>query len=89
MIYSVLIPLYNSEKYLAECLDSVLAQNFDDYEIIIVDDGSTDNSGAIADQYQNENPHAIVCGLSWARGARSSRSARGSRGAVFALSFKL
>jgi glycosyltransferase involved in cell wall biosynthesis len=60
MLFSVLIPLYNSEEYIAECLYSVLAQGFDDYEIVVVDDGSTDNSGAIADQYQKEYPQIRV-----------------------------
>lgn len=59
MLFSVLIPLHNAEKYFSECLDSVLAQTFDDYEIVIVDDGSTDNSGAIADEYQKKHPNCI------------------------------
>ena len=41
---SVIIPVFNVEKYLSECLDSVLAQTFSDFEVICVDDGSTDNS---------------------------------------------
>lgn len=49
--YSVLIPVYNSEKYLAECFDSVLSQTYSDFEIIAVDDGSTDSSGKICDEY--------------------------------------
>lgn len=48
---SVIIPVYNTEKYLAECLDSVLAQTFTDLEIICVNDGSTDNSEKILQQY--------------------------------------
>lgn len=48
---SVIIPVYNVEKYLDECVNSVLAQNFQDYEIILVNDGSTDNSGKICDAY--------------------------------------
>ena len=44
MKVSVIIPVYNTEKYLAECLDSILNQTLDSYEIIIVNDGSTDGS---------------------------------------------
>jgi glycosyltransferase involved in cell wall biosynthesis len=48
---SVLIPVYNSERYLAECLDSILTQDFRDFEILIADDGSTDNSLEIIKSY--------------------------------------
>ena len=48
---SVLVPVYNVELYLKECLDSLINQSFRDIEIICVDDGSTDESGNILDQY--------------------------------------
>lgn len=51
MKFSVLIPAYNTGKLLEECLDSILNQNYFDYEIIIVDDGSTDNTALICDRY--------------------------------------
>ena len=47
MKYSILIPVYNVEKYLCQCVDSVLGQTLKDYEILLVDDGSTDSSGQI------------------------------------------
>lgn len=53
--FSVLITVYNSEKYLAECLDSVARQTYRDFEIVIVDDGSTDSSGAICDRYAEKD----------------------------------
>jgi glycosyltransferase involved in cell wall biosynthesis len=48
---SVVIPVYNSAKYLRECLDSVVAQTFSDWEVVAVDDGSSDNSPVILDEY--------------------------------------
>lgn len=48
---SVIVPVYNSARYLRECLNSVLAQTFTDWEVIAVDDGSTDGSGGILDEY--------------------------------------
>lgn len=48
---SIIIPVYNTADYLKECFDSILAQTFCDYEVIVVDDGSTDNSPAICDEY--------------------------------------
>lgn len=53
MFFSVLIPVYNVEKYLNRCIRSVLDQSLSDYEIILVDDGSTDRSGEICDFYAN------------------------------------
>ena len=50
-LFSIIIPVYNVEKYLEQCLNSVLHQNFEDYEVIVVNDGSTDNSSVICDTY--------------------------------------
>ena len=50
-LFSVIVPVYGVEKYLNECVDSVLRQNFDNYEVILVNDGSKDNSPAICDEY--------------------------------------
>lgn len=48
---SVIIPVYNVEKYLRQCVDSVVCQSMPDYEILLIDDGSPDNSGSICDEY--------------------------------------
>lgn len=48
---SIIVPVYNVEKYIHQCLESIIAQDFPDYEVILVDDGSTDTSGEICDRY--------------------------------------
>lgn len=53
MKLSIIVPIYNVAPYLRKCVDSLLAQDISDYEIILVDDGSTDDSGAIADEISN------------------------------------
>lgn len=81
MKISVIIPVYNVAQYLRQCLDSVINQTYTDLQIILVDDGSTDESGAICDQYaakdsrvevyhrENKNVGAVLnFGLSVAKG---------------------
>jgi len=53
---SVLVPVFNGEKYLAECLDSILMQDFPDYELLISDDGSTDGTAMIIERYAAREP---------------------------------
>lgn len=70
--FSIIIPVYNVAPYLRECLDSVLKQTFTDWEAICVDDGSTDESGAILDEYAAKDKrfrviHQANAGVSAAR----------------------
>ena len=76
---SVVIPVYNVEQYLRECVDSVLRQTYSSYEIILVDDGSTDSSGSICDAYAAKDNRISVIhkangGLSSARNAGLEKS---------------
>ena len=78
---SVIVPVYNAEKYISKCVDSILGQTFKDFEIILVDDGSPDGSGVICDEYALRDSRIRVihkanggvssarqCGLDNARG---------------------
>ena len=56
---SVIIPAYNVEKYIGDCLESILRQTFSDYQIIVIDDGSTDDTKKIIKQYMSKYPYII------------------------------
>ncbi|ELB11855.1 glycosyltransferase [Enterococcus faecium] len=71
---SIIVPVYKVEPYLRKCVDSILAQTFTDFEVILVDDGSPDNSGKICDEYASKDSRVRVIhkkngGLSSARNA--------------------
>lgn len=57
---SVIVPIYNQEKYIRECVDSIIHQDYENLEIILVDDGSTDESGKICDAYADANKQIVV-----------------------------
>ena len=81
MVFSIILPIYNVEKYLAECVESVLRQTFKDYELILVDDGSTDGSPELCDELKTKDERIQVIhkkngGLSDARNA-GTQIARG------------
>ena len=78
---SVVVPVYNVEAYLDECVQSILGQSYTDYELILVDDGSTDSSGNMCDDYAKADPRISVIhktngGLSDARNI-GTKAARG------------
>ena len=50
---SVIVPVYNVEKYLTQCIESILSQTYQEFELLLIDDGSEDNSGSICDHYSN------------------------------------
>lgn len=75
---SVIVPIYNSEDTIKRCIDSILDQKYEDYEVILVDDGSTDSTSQIVDSYKNDRVHVIHTpnlGVSHARniGIRNSQ----------------
>lgn len=74
MLFSIIVPIYNVEKYLPQCIESVLNQSYGDFELILVDDGTPDNSGMICDEYAEKDKRICVLhkengGLSDARNA--------------------
>ena len=74
MKFSIVVPIYKTEKYLKQCVDSILSQSFTDFELILVDDGSPDNSGKMCDDYAQKDCRVRVIhkqngGLSDARNA--------------------
>ena len=60
VMFSVCIPVYNTDMYLKECIDSVVNQTYKNFEIILVDDGSTDSSGIICDEYKEKYENVTV-----------------------------
>ena len=71
---SIIVPIYNMEQYLERCVDSILSQTYKNFEVILVNDGSTDNSGNICDDYAKKDQRIKVIhkkngGISSARNA--------------------
>ena len=55
LMISVIVPVYNTEQYLPRCIESILSQSFTDFELLLIDDGSTDGSGKICDAYAEKD----------------------------------
>ena len=71
---SIIIPVYNTEQYLNQCLDSVISQTFQDIEIIVVNDGSTDNSLNIIKEYQQKDPRIILVNFCEHKGVSEAKN---------------
>ncbi|MCD8330764.1 MAG: glycosyltransferase, partial [Lachnospiraceae bacterium] len=59
-LVSIIVPVYNIKKYLRRCADSLLGQDYENLEILFIDDGSTDGSESILDEYQRQDPRVRV-----------------------------
>ncbi|MBO5469679.1 MAG: glycosyltransferase family 2 protein [Lachnospiraceae bacterium] len=60
LLFSIIIPFYNEERAIKRCIDSIISEKYQDYEIILVDDGSTDSSGKIADIYAEQYDNIVA-----------------------------
>ena len=78
---TVIVPFYNVESYLAECLDSIISQSFEDFEVLLVDDGSPDGSRRIAEDYAAQDPRLrLVVQENKGLGAARNHGVREARG---------
>ena len=57
---SIIVPVYNTEEYLSECIESILDQSFTDFELLLINDGSIDKSGKICDEYAKKDSRIVV-----------------------------
>ena len=78
-LLSVIVPVYRVETYLPKCLDSLVSQTYADLEIILVDDGSPDRSGAICDEYAARDSRIVVIHQE-NRGGAEARNAGAGQG---------
>ena len=72
--YSVIIPIYNAEKYLNQCISSLLRQNYEEFELILVNDCSTDKSYEICKQYENKDTRVLVLNQETNKGVSAARN---------------
>lgn len=84
-LISVIMPVYNGERFLQEAIDSVLCQTFPDFELLIIDDGSTDNTSAILEKYQNEPKIRIFQGRHQGVSAARNLGVSNARGGFVAF----
>ncbi|WP_434309644.1 glycosyltransferase family 2 protein [Hominifimenecus sp. rT4P-3] len=75
MKLSILVPVFNREKTLRRCVDSLLHQDLDEYEIVLVDDGSTDGSRHVIEDYKKKYPEKIIAVFQENRGVAAARNA--------------
>lgn len=57
---SVIVPVYKAEKYISRCIESILNQTMENFELLLVDDGSPDNSGRICDEYAGKDSLSLI-----------------------------
>jgi len=57
---SIIVPVYNKSNYLRKCIESILNQTYKNFELILINDGSTDSSGEICDEYANKDSRILV-----------------------------
>ena len=80
---SIVVPLYNAERYIGACLESILSQTLADLEVIVVDDGSVDSSASIVAHYQSGDGRVRLVSQRWAgAGAARNRGIEASGGSV-------
>ena len=80
---SIIIPVYNVKLYLDNCIQSVIQQSYTDFECILVDDGSTDGSSEICDQWAEKDNRIIIPSTQWRSIIRSKQRIGTSKGRIY------